>query len=399
MVSSARCPAGVAVAARDDGLDMLRGLAVLFVLLFHIQLRLPFEATAAGRLLPREAFNVLFRSGYYAVVIFFVVSGFLITASSLRRWGDLGHVAPRQFYGLRLARIGPCLVMLLLLLAGLHHFRVEGFVVSTVPLGRAVLAAATFHINWLEAATGYLPGAWDILWSLSVEEGFYLLFPLACLLPGRRSLIILLLAFIAIGPFARVGLTDNEIWADKSYLSGADAIAFGCLAALARTRLLANRSLACGCLALASIPITLVFVFRGEAAALGLAATGLNVSVLAAGIALLLAARTPARAFAAGPWARLTAPLRALGRNSYEVYLSHMLVITPLAPWFAGLGPPDVGIPLGFAALVLLSGFAGALTARALSEPLNRLIRRGFATRRDGQAPETERGLRERGPT
>lgn len=379
MASSARFPAGATVAARDDGLDMLRGLAVLLVVLFHIQLRLPAEATAAGRLLPGEVFNVLFRSGYYAVVVFFVISGYLITTAALRRWGALRDVAPGHFYRLRLARIGPCLAALVALLAVLHHLGITGFVVTTVPLGRAVLAAATFHVNWLEARTGYLPAAWDVLWSLSVEEGFYLLFPLACRLPGRRSFVTLLFVFIAAGPIARAGLTDNEIWADKAYLSGADAIAFGCLAALARDRIAANRSLACGCLALASIPITLVFVFRREAVALGLAATGLNVTVLAAGIALFLAARSAVPAAAAGPWARLTRPLRGLGRNSYEVYLSHMLIITPLAPWIAGLGRPDLAVPFGFAALVILSGLVGALIARHLSEPLNRAIRRRLA--------------------
>ncbi|CEJ15184.1 O-acetyltransferase OatA [bacterium YEK0313] len=379
MVSSARCPAGATAAARDDRLDLLRGAAVLLVVLFHIALRLPVEATTAGRLLPHEVFSVLFRSGYYAVVVFFVISGYLITTSALGRWGALERVAPGRFYGLRLARIGPCLAALVALLVVLHLLGIEGFVVTTVPLGRAVLAAATFHVNWLEAQTGYLPGAWDVLWSLSVEEGFYLLFPLACRLPGRRTFVALLFVFIMAGPIARAGLTDDEIWADKAYLSGADAIAFGCLAALARRRIVANRRLARCCLALASIGITLVFVFRREAAALGLAATGLNVTVLAAGIALLLAARPAAWAVAAGPWVWLGRPLRGLGRNSYEVYLSHMLVITPLAPWFARFGQPDLAVPLGFVVLVILGGLAGALIARHLSEPLNLAIRRRLA--------------------
>ena len=51
---------------------------------------------------------------------------------------------------------------------------------KTGGLGRALVAALTFHINYLEATRGYLPGSWDILWSLSVEEAFYLFFPLIC---------------------------------------------------------------------------------------------------------------------------------------------------------------------------------------------------------------------------
>lgn len=375
MLSSAQLPTDTRAATRDEGLDVLRGLAVLLVVLFHIQLRLPFETTAIGRLMPREAFNVLFRSGYYAVILFFVVSGYLITTASLQRWGDLGRVRPGPFYALRLARIAPCLAALLILLAGLHALGVDGFVVSTVALGRALFAAATLHLNWLEARTGYLPGAWDVLWSLSVEEGFYLLFPLVCRLPRRQARLAVLVLFIMAGPLARVAFTDNEIWADKSYLSGADAIAFGCLAALARGRIAGDRRLARACLVLGAVLVAFVFVFRREAAALGLVATGLNVTALAAGLALILAARRGRQGPRGVSATRLVAPIRALGRNSYEVYLCHMLVITPLAPRLAGLGPPDLAVPIGFAVLVLLSGGLGAIVARGLSEPANRIIR------------------------
>jgi peptidoglycan/LPS O-acetylase OafA/YrhL len=359
---------------RNDAVDLLRGLSIVLVVLFHIQLRIPFEASAIGAMLPREAFNLLFRSGYYAVVVFFVISGFLITSTALRRWGSLAAVPAGPFYLTRFARIAPCLAALLLVLAVLHLAGADGFVVETVSLGRALLAAATFHLNWLEAETGYLPGAWDVLWSLSVEEAFYLCFPLLCLTARRPALFVLaMLAFVMLGPFARVAA--NEIWADKSWLSGADGIALGCLAAFAVHRLPIGRSAGRACFAVGLVLALLVFVFRRQVFQLGLSELGLNVTLLEIGIALMLVGlrgqRSPAR--------RLTAPFRWFGRNSYEVYLTHMLVLTPLAPLFAATGQAPDMAPLWFLGLLGLSGLAGAIVARLWSEPLNRTIRSRFA--------------------
>ncbi|MGO4123329.1 acyltransferase family protein [Inquilinus sp. YAF38] len=361
---------------RNDAVDLLRGLSIILVVLFHIQLRIPFEASAIGAMLPREAFNLLFRSGYYAVVVFFVISGFLITSTALRRWGSLGAVPAGPFYLMRFARIAPCLVALLLVLAVLHLAGAGGFVIETVSLGRALLAAATFHLNWLEAETGYLPGAWDVLWSLSVEEAFYLCFPLLCLAARRPAVFVLaMLAFVVLGPFARV--TVNEIWADKSWLSGADGIALGCLAAVAAHCLPISRSAGRACLAAGLALTLLVFVFRRQVFQLGLTDLGLNVTLLETGIALMLVALRGQRW--GSPVRRLTAPLRWFGRNSYEVYLTHMLVLTPLAPLFAATGQAPNTAPFWFIGLLALSGLAGAIVARLWSEPLNRAIRSRFA--------------------
>jgi peptidoglycan/LPS O-acetylase OafA/YrhL len=361
---------------RNDAIDLLRGLSIVLVVLFHIQLRIPFEASAIGASLPREAFNLLFRSGYYAVVVFFVISGFLITSTALRRWGSLGAVPAGPFYLMRFARIAPCLAALLLVLAVLHLAGADGFVVETVSLGRALLAAATFHLNWLEAETGYLPGAWDVLWSLSVEEAFYLCFPLLCLTARRPAVFVLaMLAFVVLGPFARVAA--NEIWADKSWLSGADGIALGCLAAFIAHRLPISRSAGRACLAVGLALTLLVFVFRRQVFQLGLTELGLNVTLLEIGIALMLVGLLGQRW--GSPVRRLTAPLRWFGRNSYEVYLIHMVVLTPLAPFFAATGQSPDSAPLWFLGLLALSGLAGAIVARLWSEPLNRAIRSRFA--------------------
>ncbi len=144
---------------------------------------------------------------------FFVISGFLITGLSLRRWGSLGGVDIGSFYRMRFARIAPCLLLLLLILTALHLAGAADFVIhpERASLGRALLAALTFHVNWLEGHHGYLPGGWDVLWSLSVEEAFYLVFPLAAvLLRSERLFLLMLVALVIIGPCNRALLGDTD---------------------------------------------------------------------------------------------------------------------------------------------------------------------------------------------
>ncbi|PRD50961.1 acyltransferase family protein [Phyllobacterium myrsinacearum] len=366
----------------SDGIDLLRGLSVVWVILFHLQLRMPFETTPLGARLPPEIFNAVLRSGYYGVVIFFAISGFLITTTSLRRWGRLDTINPVDFYVLRLTRIWPCLIALLAVLCLLHLLAADGFVVTTVPLYRALLAALSFHVNWLEAATGYLPGSWDILWSLAVEEMFYFVFPLLCLIartPGR--LVAMLCVFVVLGPLARTVLTDNDLWADKSYLSGVDAIALGCIAALVSQRVRDRPALRGACLAAGVLLFALIFVFRRQTSELGLTALGLNVTALALAVCLMLIALQDRRlAFGACALA-VTAPIRWFGRNSYEVYLSHMLVITPLASLAPAAGSDTVPALMFFLAGLVLSGITGDLIARFYSAPLNAGLRSLYGQR------------------
>jgi peptidoglycan/LPS O-acetylase OafA/YrhL len=96
------------------------------------------------------------------------------------------------------------LLMLLAVLSLLHFAHVKYFIVSakTRGLGRAIVAALTFHVNLLEARRGYLPGNWDILWSLSVEEIFYIFFPLVARLFGRGKLLIVADTSDAVTPSA-----------------------------------------------------------------------------------------------------------------------------------------------------------------------------------------------------
>jgi peptidoglycan/LPS O-acetylase OafA/YrhL len=277
---------------RVPGIDLLRGLCIVAVVLHHINLRIHFRDSSLGQMIGPAANRVLFWNGYYGVRMFFVISGFLITTWSLKRWGSLSRLDRRQFYRMRFARIVPCLIGLLILLSLLDRFGVPRFTINTqhTSLGRALLAALTFHVNWLEARTGYLPAAWDVLWSLSVEEVFYVLFPLLCTLLRKPALLIgLFSCFVIAGPFARVQ-TRNELWADYGYLSCMDGIALGCLAAMLAAKVRFNHKLNLALRTAGIALILLITVFRGTAARLALYKVGLDVTTLQLGAALLLIA-------------------------------------------------------------------------------------------------------------
>jgi peptidoglycan/LPS O-acetylase OafA/YrhL len=354
-------------ASRFDGVDVLRGIAILTVLLNHVNMRLYLADIPYTAGLPHQLVATLFWSGQRGVQIFFAVSGFLITSTSLRRWGALSGVQAPAFYRLRFARIGPLLGLLLLVLSLLHFAGVKNFVVSdeTGGLGRALLAALTFNINWLEATRDYLPGNWDILWSLSVEEMFYLFFPLTRWVRGRL-LPAVLGVFIVLGPFARtVFSAGNDVWHEYSYLGGMDAIAFGCLTAI----LLNGRNLTQQTLRWATaagvLLLTFSLGFSKLATAWGLEATGLDMTVVAIGTCLIIAAAAQSRWTA--PW--FLQPLTRLGQRSYEIYLTHMFVVFALFALFRSR------VVLLFAATILLAALLGEAVARLYSEPMNQRVR------------------------
>ena len=366
--------------SRVAGVDALRGVCVLLVVLHHINLRFLLNHFAVRNALPARVAQVLFWSGYYAVVAFFVISGFLITGLSLRRWGGLGSVSIGSFYRMRFARIAPCLLLLLVILSALHLGGAPDFTIrpERASLGRALAAALTFHVNWLEGHHGYLPAGWDVLWSLSVEEIFYIVFPLAAVLLGsERPFLLALGALIIIGPVSRTLLGEADPWREYAYLSCTDAIAFGCIAAVvAHRRLLVPRHLRIALTAGSAISV-LTIVLCNEDAHTGLARFGLDVTALEIGIGLMVVA------FGSGVGnatiARGTGWLRAVGRSSYEIYLFHMLIVLALIAlvrrWHAAPGT----LPLWYGVMLAGSILLGHAIARGYSEPLNRRIRTACA--------------------
>jgi peptidoglycan/LPS O-acetylase OafA/YrhL len=374
--------------SRIDGIDILRGLAIFFVLMNHVNMRLLSARVPYMRAMPRQLASSLVWNGQYGVQIFFAVSGFLITSTALRRWGSVGRVQLRAFYQLRFARIAPLLLVLLAVLSTLHLLEVPGFIVSakTGGLPAALFAALTFHVNLLEAQRGYLPPAWDILWSLAVEETFYLVFPIACrLFRRRRYFLIALGVFVVLGPFARSHVFNpNPVWREYSYLGGMDAIAMGCMTALYAADRTLSKSMRRAVGLCGAVLLVFCLCFSNFANTLGLGRIGLDMSILAIGtsMAIIAAAQSEWQAQA------VLKPLLRLGQRSYEVYLTHLFVTLGLFDLFIAAGKPMLGVPVLFGAVILCSGALGELVARGYSEPVNRWLRKRW-----GDGAMSRRGL------
>jgi peptidoglycan/LPS O-acetylase OafA/YrhL len=366
---------------RLDGIDLLRGLAIFFVLMNHVNIRLLGANVPYTELLPAQLLHALVWNAQLGVQMFFVVSGFLITSITMRRWGSLSQVSLRGFYLFRFARIAPLLFLLLAVLCTLHFAHAHHYVVmaKTGGLGRALLAVLTFHVNELEIHSGYLPGNWDILWSLSIEEMFYFFFPLACFLFGGKRLFgrsvvfpAVLVVFVVLGPFGRsLFAHGSEIAEEYSYLAGMEGISLCCLTALiVSSRRFSRQALwSLGIAGTLLVSASLVFSWQTDRAWLG--HTGLNFTLLGVGTCMFIAATTQTE------WRspRVFALLVRIGRYSYEIYLTHMFVVFTFFGLFLHAGKPMRGVPLLFVSAILGSGVLGAGVANLYSEPMNRFLR------------------------
>jgi peptidoglycan/LPS O-acetylase OafA/YrhL len=156
---------------RNSGIDALRGLSILLVVVHHIGIRVPLSQTLLARVVPRWFLEGLNFNGAGAVVIFFVISGFLITRRSQERWGGLGGISMGGFYLLRMSRIVPLLLLVVTVLSVFDLLGVPKFVINMPgqSLGGAIAAALGLYLNRYEGIHGYLPGGWDVIWSLSIE--------------------------------------------------------------------------------------------------------------------------------------------------------------------------------------------------------------------------------------
>ncbi|MBR8657074.1 acyltransferase [Achromobacter sp. Marseille-Q0513] len=356
--------------ARDARIDMLRGVSILLVLLHHFNIPYSLKDTGLAALLGWPFLHALARNGNYGVTMFFVVSGFLITRNALDRWGGLDRVRPAEFYALRAARILPCLLLALLTvdalaLAGMPIFGNRADAVVSLWMVNA--AALTAWVNVLIIEHGWINYPLGVLWSLSVEMAFYLLFPLACLTLRRGwALAALAAGLIVAGPLYRLASQGEAGAYLYGYAACFDAIAMGCCAAV-----LARR----GRFAVLGRPAVRAIIGAAMAALYLAWPIGQSnvpgTTAMAFGTALLLLGATAASA--AHAW-----PLRALaacGRLSYEIYLFHLVVLGLIRGWAPpALAAGDARVAL-LAAYLAASCAAGWLVARLWSEPANAALR------------------------
>lgn len=146
-------------------LDGLRGFAILAVVLVHL-------------------FPNLLPGGFLGVDIFFVLSGFLITSLLLKEYNQNQRIDLRGFYIRRVRRLLPALVAFLVIFGVYAKFQYSAEEFTKYSIG-AFSSLAYVH-NWIVGYTSYSSASINHFWSLSVEEQFYLFWPLIVLFGLRK---------------------------------------------------------------------------------------------------------------------------------------------------------------------------------------------------------------------
>ena len=150
-------------------LDGLRGVAVLAVVMYHF----------AGSIVP---------GGFLGVDLFFVLSGFLITSLLVNEWGRTTHLSLRAFWGRRARRLLPALLLVLGAVGAYTLF--VGSHVDAEHIAQDGLSALLYVANWhfISSGQSYIqqfvhsaPSPLRHMWSLAIEEQFYLIWPLVVL--------------------------------------------------------------------------------------------------------------------------------------------------------------------------------------------------------------------------
>lgn len=349
------------------GLDGLRAIAIIGVLLYH----------AGLDWIP---------GGFLGVDVFFVLSGFLITSLILEEWQRSGRVDFGRFYLGRARRLLPALVLMLLVVgiacAVVYRDAARAFLADGI-------ASMLYVTNWwyIVQDTSYFeaigrPPLLAHLWSLSVEEQFYLVWPAIAVLVarrgGRRAVLLVAVGGALLSTVWMVVLSIRSGYPEladpsRAYF-GTDAHAMGLLvgAALATVwrpgRIRASLApgavralLGAGIAAL--LAVLAFYVFIGEYSPF-LYRGGFLV------LALVVAAAIAASTHPASPLGPLLGrqPLRWIGQRSYGIYLWHWPVFMVLRP---GLDTPLDGIGLLIVRIALTLGIA-ELSYRYVEMPIRR---------------------------
>ena len=223
---------GSPVAERIPALDGIRGIAILCVMAYHF--------TLYSGMTPASPIDYLYYQttllGWFGVDLFFVLSGFLITGILLDATSTPHFF--RNFYVRRVLRIFPLYYGTLVV-----AFFILPRVVEVSDAYRILLQDQAWYWSYLvnvQIAIEYWPSfsALGHLWSLAIEEQFYLVWPLLVFVLRRRSLIVVCLLCIAGALLVRIGFAygGNTTAAYVLTPSRADALAVGALLALVARR-------------------------------------------------------------------------------------------------------------------------------------------------------------------
>jgi peptidoglycan/LPS O-acetylase OafA/YrhL len=301
-------------------LDVVRGLAIVLALGWHFSRDPSGNPVLDALQWPGHAF------GWAGVDLFFVLSGFLMGQLVLREQARTGGFDGRRFTARRLLRLWPVLYVFLAVHA----------VVGAEPIG-SYLWQNAFHVQ------NYLGTSLTHLWSLAVEEHFYLLlavlFPLFARRRGSVRVLVAVLVAVLVGSLAlrgvgvAAGLGDVELqWRTHFRM---DSLAAGVLLAVLRMHApaaferLAGRRWLWAAVTAGGIGFLATV---GKDGALG-STLGYTVAYLT-GAAFLLLLHGAAWVPRAG-W--LTRPMAALGRYSYGIYIWHVLAAELALGWLPGM--------------------------------------------------------------
>jgi peptidoglycan/LPS O-acetylase OafA/YrhL len=375
----------ISVNSRNHRIDILRGIAILAVLVLHFNISYHLDQSALNKIFSRDFINAMAFNGNYGVTMFFVISGFLITSTSLERYKKLGGVDVVGFYILRFARIMPCLLLALVIIVLLNFAQIPIFEnnAHTTSLALAVLSVLTFWHNVLMEKIGYFNYCLNIYWSLSVEEVFYITFPILCLFLKRAHFIIpFWIALIIVGPIFRSLHANDEIIALYGYLACFDAIAIGCCAAIIAQRVQFEGWFGTAIQYGAGLLLVSVYLYSGI-----MQNVVVGVSLMAIGTAILLigaSRESVTRNYSAN---RISQIVQWFGKNSYEIYLFHIIVLAIMKEIYSRDALGNYNKLVWMAVFLLTSAFVSGIIAKFYSQPLNKRLREFFFGLRRSYGP------------
>lgn len=316
--------------------------------------------------------------GFVGVDVFFVISGFLITSQLLSEFARTGRISLVDFWARRMRRLLPAAIAVLAACLALLYFVMPRFVAAEDV--KEIVAAAAYIENWFLVREGvdYLasesdPSIVQHYWSLSVEEQFYLGWPLLLLvsiaLAGRnapaarrRYFVLGAMAAAALGSFA-LSVAISEAQGPLAFFGAPTRVwefaAGGLLALAPLSADTAARQTWASWLGLAAIGWSVFALGEDDAF------PGAIAAVPVAGAALVIVGGMPASRWAPTALFNLRAT-QFLGDHSYALYLWHWPLVVA-APWV--FGARSIGIDLG---ILLALPVLALTTKRYIEDPVRR---------------------------